>query len=310
MPHALPRGPRRIPWLNVVLFFATVATTMWAGAFMAGEASLNVVKIVQAGWTFSVPLLLALGTHEMGHFLVARRHGLDPSWPFFIPAPTFFGTFGAVIRMRFMVQPTRTQMFDVGIAGPLAGFVVSVVCLILGARWSAIELELGSLETYSLAQATWHWIGTGSAEWFSRVFGGNYLQLGDSLLVQFIVWGVTGESAANMVLHPVAFAGWVGLFVTMLNLMPIGQLDGGHVAYALLGRHFKWMPWLVIPLLLMLGFVGWPGWFVWAGLVAFIGVGHPPATGESLSPGRLSLAWVCLIIFILIFTPVPFATAW
>ena len=308
--HAsLPR-PRRIPWLNVGLFLATVATTLWAGAFMAGEQSWNVWSIVKSGWTFSLPLILALGTHEMGHFLVARRHGLYPSWPFFIPAPTFFGTFGAVIRMRFVVPPTRAQLFDVGIAGPLAGFVVSVACLFLGARWSTVELELTSLETYSLAQATGYWLSTGSAEWFGRVLGGHYLVLGDSLLVQFLIWAATGDAAANTVLHPVAFAGWVGLFVTMLNLMPVGQLDGGHVAYALLGRHFRWMPRVVIPLLLVLGFVGWPGWFVWAGLVAFIGAGHPPASGEALGRGRLLLAWVCLIIFVLIFTPVPFATAW
>ncbi len=301
---------KRIPWTNIGLFLLTVLTTHYAGAVMSGKAFETFGELFANGWTFAVPLLLALGTHEMGHFVVARRHGLNPSWPYFIPGPPIVGTFGAVIQMRFPRRPTRAELFDVGIAGPLAGFVVSVALLALGARWSEALPLAGRLETYSLWDASVYWWQTGSAEWFARALGGPYLILGDSLLVQGVVGLVADAPAASVDLHPVAFAGWVGLFLTVLNLMPVGQLDGGHVAYALLGARFRALPKLVIPLLLVLGFLGWPGWFVWAGLVGWLGVRHPPMDPEPLGPWRRALAWCCVVLFILIFTPVPIQPAW
>jgi membrane-associated protease RseP (regulator of RpoE activity) len=300
---------RRFPWINLGLFLATIATTLSAGAFLSGQAVAGVSDVVEHGWLFAVPLLLALGTHEMGHFVVARMHGLNPSWPYFIPAPTLIGTFGAVIRMNFQRPPTRTEMFDVGIAGPIAGFVVSVIFLVLGTMWSSVDV-MADLQTTSLAQASWHWWQSGDTALFSRALSGPYLLFGDSLLVKGVLYAVTGSASTMLQLHPVAFAGWVGLFVTVLNLMPIGQLDGGHVAFALLGKWFRYLPWLVIPILLILGFFGWIGWFVWAILVAFLGVRHPPITGEPIGTGRLALAWACLVIFVLIFTPAPIMPAW
>jgi membrane-associated protease RseP (regulator of RpoE activity) len=306
-----PPEESRFPWLALFLFLATIVTTLMAGAWMKlGSMPGSWQEIVAAGWPFSVPLLLALGTHEMGHFIVARMHGLRPSWPYFIPAPTFLGTFGAVIRMRFVFPPTRKQLFDVGIAGPIAGFVVSVYFLYLGASWSEVDVRGAELATYTLAEAVWHWWQTGSGALFEKALGGPFLVLGDSLLVRGVLYWVTDHPAEVISLHPVAFAGWVGLFVTTLNLMPVGQLDGGHVAYALLGKHFRWMPWVVIPILLVLGFLGWPGWFVWALLLGFLGTRHPPAGGEPLGRGRMALAWCCLVIFVLIFTPVPIQPAW
>lgn len=304
----------RFPWLNLALFVATVYTTLLAGAGMQGVASFDPREIAAAGWTFAVPLIVALGTHEMGHFIVARRHGLVPSWPYFIPAPTFVGTFGAVIRMRFVEPPTRAQLFDVGVAGPLAGFVVSLVFLVGGAALSSVDPAALDLQTYSLWEAFVAWWRSGDASLFGMAVGGGVpptsLILGDSLLVKGVIELVTGEASAAVRLHPVALAGWVGMFVTTLNLLPVGQLDGGHVAFALLGERFRILPWIVFPALIVLGVLGWPGWFVWAGLLAFIGVKHPPATGEPLDARRMALAWVCLVIFVVIFTPVPIQPAW
>lgn len=304
----------RFPWLNLALFIATVYTTLLAGAGMQGVASFDPLEIAAAGWTFAVPLIVALGTHEMGHFIVARRHGLVPSWPYFIPAPTFVGTFGAVIRMRFVEPPTRAQLFDVGVAGPLAGFVVSLVFLVVGAALSGVDPAALDLQTYSLWDAVMAWLRHGDTSLFGMAFGGSVpptsLVLGDSLLVKGVVWLVTGAASETVRLHPVALAGWVGMFVTTLNLLPVGQLDGGHVAFALLGPRFRVLPWVVFPALIALGVMGWPGWFVWAGLLAFIGVKHPPATGEPLDARRMALAWACLVIFVVIFTPVPIQPAW
>jgi membrane-associated protease RseP (regulator of RpoE activity) len=301
---------RRFPWVNLALFLATVASTLLAGAAMAGVQSLDVKEICLAGWTFAIPLIIALGTHEMGHFIVARRHGLFPSWPYFIPAPTIVGTFGAVIRMKYDHPPTREQLFDVGIAGPLAGFVVSLLFLVVGAALSTVDPKAADLQTFTLADGFLNWFHGGGTAIFAKALNGPYLVLGDSLLVKSVVYVVRGAPSALVSLHPIGFAGWVGLFVTTLNLLPIGQLDGGHVAYALLGKRFRFMPYFVLPALFILGVFGWPGWLVWAILIGFLGFRHPPAGGEPLGKGRMALAWLCLVIFVLIFTPSPIQPAW
>lgn len=302
---------RRIPWLNLLLFVATFVTTTLSGARLAGETGWQPAKVWAAGWSFSVPLLLILVAHEMGHYVVARRHGLKPSWPYFIPVPPpFLGTLGAVIRMRPRWAPTRAQLFDVGIAGPLAGFVVACGVMATGLLTAQIDPRGAELQTQSLVGALLQYWETGSTEGFLRSLGGPIWVLGDSLLVQGLAWLLTGHSSAQLVLGSAGFAGWVGLFLTMLNLFPIGQLDGGHVAYALLGSRARRLPWLVLPMLLVLGFAGWPGWFVWAMVVTLLGLRHPPAIDAVLGPGRLALAWGCLVIFLLIFTPVPMQPAW
>jgi membrane-associated protease RseP (regulator of RpoE activity) len=212
--------------------------------------------------------------------------------------------------MRFVEPPTRAQLFDVGIAGPLAGFIVSLVLLFVGAALSTVDPRVLHWETYTLADAVFYWIRTGDPALFEKALGGTYLILGDSLLVKGIVYLVTGHPSSVVALHPVGFAGWVGMFITVLNLLPIGQLDGGHVAYALLGRRFRYLPYVVFPSLIVLGFWGWPGWFVWAILLTFLGVRHPPVGAEPLGRKRMALAWLCLVIFVLIFTPVPLQPAW
>jgi membrane-associated protease RseP (regulator of RpoE activity) len=227
--------------------------------------------------------MLILVTHELGHYLLSRWHRVPASLPLFIPGPPhFIGTFGAVIRMRGPILHRRA-LFDVGVAGPLAGFVVAVMALVVGLQWSTV---VDRTATYGL-------------------------QLGEPLLLQFVSWLMIGPlpPQADVVLHPVGFAAWFGLFITALNLIPIGQLDGGHVAYALWGRRQRTIAFAVVPLLIMLGFVGWPGWFVWAFMAGLWGFGHPPVADpeRSLGTGRIVVGWLALIVFIVTFAPIPFS---
>jgi membrane-associated protease RseP (regulator of RpoE activity) len=293
--------PRRFPRLNIVLFALTLLTTTMAGADMAGA----VVRLADpssyinlwAGLTFSIPLMLILFAHEMGHYTTAQRYGVDTSLPYFLPAPFpslfIIGTFGAFIRMRAPAR-TRRAMFDIGAAGPWAGFVIAIIAVVIGLRWS----DITPLDTSQ---------------------GG--LQLGNSLIfwgVSRVVLGVDPNSV-NVNLHPIAFAGWIGLFVTTLNLLPVGQLDGGHVVYSLLGprwhRIVSRLAWIgtalmvVVPYFLNLDF--WFGWFFWFVLVLILGLGHP-ATIDSetrLSGSRRIAAWATIALFIATFSPVPLSLA-
>ena len=222
-------------------------------------------------------------THECGHYVLSRIHGVPASLPLFIPGPPhFIGTFGAIIRLRGPIM-NRRALFDIGVAGPLAGFVVAVVALVIGLNLSSV---VDRTATYGL-------------------------QLGEPLLLQFISWLVVGSlpPQADIVLHPIGFAAWFGLFVTSLNLIPIGQLDGGHVAYALWGSRQRTIAFAMVPLLIMLGFVGWPGWWLWAFMSGIWGLGHPPVLDPHvpLGRGRVVVGWVALAVFIVTFAPIPFS---
>jgi membrane-associated protease RseP (regulator of RpoE activity) len=293
----LPRAPISLPWRNVALFLLTLLTTTMAGADSAGApvvlwepASLS--NLI-AGLSFSIPLMSILFAHEMGHFLTARRYGVDSSLPYFIPAPLpsifFIGTFGAFIRMRRPPR-TRREMFDIGAAGPWAGFVVAVIATAIGLTRS----EVTPLDTSQ---------------------GGMFL--GNSMLfwgVSRVVLGVDPNSV-NVNVHPIALAGWFGLLVTAINLLPVGQLDGGHVVYSLLGgrwhRIISKAAWIgcglmaVIPYLLHLTF--WAGWLLWFVLLVSLGLGHP-ATSDTDMPLRGSrkiAAWATIVLFVVTFIPVP-----
>ena len=277
--------------LPVVLFLMTVFTTLWAGAFQAysgtirGPLSFLMERpdLLWLGIPFAATLLFILVTHELGHFVLSKIHRVPASLPLFIPGPPhFIGTFGAIIRMRGPIM-NRRALFDIGVAGPLAGFVVAVLALIIGLHLSTVIDR-------------------------TSTFG---LQLGEPLLLKFMAWIVIGSlpPEADILLHPIAFAAWFGLFVTSLNLLPIGQLDGGHVAYALWGRRQRTMALAMIPILIMLGFVGWPGWFLWAFMASIWGVAHPPVMDPDvhLGRGRTVVGWIALAVFILTFAPVPFS---
>ncbi len=277
--------------LPIILFLMTVFTTLWAGAYQAYTGPvrgpldflLASPEMLWRGIPFAGALLFILTTHEFGHYLLSKIHRVPASLPLFIPGPPhFIGTFGAIIRMRGPIL-SRRALFDIGVAGPLAGFVVAVIVLIVGLSLSTVVDRTG---TYGL-------------------------HLGEPLLLQFMSWVVIGSlpPEADVVLHPIGFAAWFGLFVTSLNLLPIGQLDGGHVAYALWGPRQRTMALAFLPILLVLGFVGWSGWFLWAFMAGLWGIGHPPVMDPHVPLGRnrMIVGWIALVVFIITFAPVPFS---
>lgn len=273
--------PPRI-WLHILLFVATVGTTVLGGALLGSPDPYSWNGLVQ-GVAYAAPLLFILLTHETGHYLAARRHGVPVSLPYFIPAPPIpfiIGTFGAFIRLRGRV-PSRTALLDIGAAGPLAGMVVALPILFVGLHLSEVR---------ALPPGT------------------PGLQEGNSLLYLVAKWLVVGElpPGHDVILHPMAFAGWLGLFVTALNLLPVGQMDGGHIAYALLGdqgvRVTRGIPFA----LLALGFFTWRGWLLWGALLLFLGAGHPPLERfEGLARGRLAVGALAVVLLLATFVPVP-----
>ena len=276
--------PRRIPLVHIILFVATFITTSMAGAFEAGANPLADFASIRAGFPFSVTLLSILLVHELGHYTLSQVHGVRATLPYFIPGPPFLiGTFGAFIRMK-SPPPTRRALFDVGAAGPWAGLLVAVPAVFIGLRLSEVR---------------------------PLAFDQGGLVLGDSILFSFLTRMALGVVPENVtiVLHPIALAGWFGLFVTVLNLLPISQLDGGHVSYALFGRWHGAISRAFIVMVALLGFAGWPGWFVWVLVPMVIGVDHPP-TYDSQTPldlRRRIAAWLTIGAFIVTFMSEPFA---
>jgi membrane-associated protease RseP (regulator of RpoE activity) len=277
--------------LPVSLFVATVFTTLWAGAYQVYNGPiqgpvnflLEQPAMLWRGIPFAATLLVILVTHEFGHYVLSRIHRVPASLPLFIPGPPYFiGTFGAIIRLRGPIM-NRRALFDVGVSGPLAGFLVAVVALVVGLNLSTVVERTAT----------------------------HGMQLGEPLLLQFIAWLVVGSipPQADIVLHPIGFAAWFGLFVTSLNLLPIGQLDGGHVAYALWGSRQRIMAFVIVPILIVLGFVGWPGWWLWAFMAGLWGFGHPPVRDLHIPLGRkrVVVGWIAFAVFVLTFAPVPFS---
>jgi peptidase M50-like protein len=303
-------GRRQERWaVHVALFLATLATTTFAGAVFAGAIPFDdplalftgsyplprdLFHAWSAGLQFSVPLLAILFCHEMGHYVTARRYQVDVSPPYFIPVPlfpTFIGTMGAFIRLRSVLNDRR-QLFDVGFGGPIAGFVVALPVLLLGLARSHATPGFGS--------ATGLILPIGSQTWV----------LGDSI-VTLVARHLLHGGARAVVADPVAFAGWLGMFVTMLNLLPMGQLDGGHILFARLPRLHQRVAvifWLIV---IALGTL-WFGWYVWGGLVLLLSRGrlsHPPVL-DALRPlpeSRALVWWLAVALFLITFAPAPLA---
>ncbi len=276
-------SPRR--WtLALLLYLSTLLTTTGAGAILAGKNPFAVPRDLVAGLPFSLSLMLILTLHEAGHVVAAIRHGMPVSLPYFIPAPTLIGTFGAIIRMPPILH-TKSALFDIGISGPVAGLIPSLVALTWGIHLSSPV--------------------------HSSEVAGHSLALGNSLLfLALSSWaGPLMGTHSTLVLSAVGFAGWMGLLVTALNLIPAGQLDGGHFFYALWGpkAHRKiWMATLFA--LSWLGLFHWKGWWIWMGFIALMGPRHPEVSDPEtpLSPGRKILGYSMILVEILIFVPVPF----
>ena len=285
-------------WLNILLFAVTVAATFFVGfswsigykyadlfsqnpELVVDPSMIFNPEIVILSLIYAVVLLGILLGHEMGHFLACRYYNIDATLPYFIPAPTFIGTMGAFIRIRSPITK-KQQLFDIGIAGPLTSFILSLPAVGVGMYLSKA--------VPSLPEET------------SILFGDPLiLELVEKIFFKGIPEGF------DIVPHPIAFAGWVGVLVTALNLFPVGQLDGGHVVYAVFGKKSSKLAPYILGIFIVLGVVFWIGWFVWAVLIYFLGLKHPHIYDEekSLSSGRKLLGVLCLIIFALSFTPEP-----
>jgi hypothetical protein len=250
--------------------------------------------LLDFGWEFAAPLLGILLVHELGHYFTARRYAIDVSPPYFLPVPpnlSPIGGLGAFIRLRSPVYDRR-QLLDVGAAGPLAGFIVAVGVLLWGYQLSArVGVIAPGADSYVL-------------------LAGRPVFLGDSLLTHALrQWLIPGTGA--VLLSPQAFAGWVGLFITGLNLLPLSQLDGGHVVYGVVGKRQSWIAMAVAAGLVYLGTRGAPMWFLWAALTFAIGGGkwtHPEVVVPDrpvLRAGKLT-GLACAIVFAITFVPLPF----
>lgn len=270
-------------WLNLLLFILTIFTTLLAGAFNSGANPFEKFSDILLGIPFSFSLMAILTCHELGHYFVSKKEGMVTTLPYFIPVPFhFLGTFGAIIKMKSIV-PSRKALLKVGMAGPICGFLVAFIISIIGITLSEVKVTAAS---------------------------GSYLKLGDSILFYLLgkIIHPSIPADADIFLHPMAFAGWIGFLVTAMNLIPIGQLDGGHIAYSLLLKKQKI---LYIPvILLLIGFgILWQGWIIW-GFLAFLLARKEPLLQDSVSPlakKEKFYALLPLIILILTFVPQPFS---
>jgi membrane-associated protease RseP (regulator of RpoE activity) len=320
VPEAAPSRPRY--WLHALLLVATCFTTLVVGAWMEYSFQNNLRPLSDTGgaipffpieWALAHPsrlllgipfagtLLLILLAHEMGHYLFCRYYGVHATLPFFIPAPTLIGTLGAVIRIKSPIR-SRTALFDIGIAGPIAGFVVAVASLAVAMTLSKpllggvgpSELQLGLPPIFCIVQAGLRSIHPAHA--------------------------IAGLPLSRVYLHPIAIAAWVGMYATALNLLPSSQLDGGHIVYALVPRAHRVVSWVTVIALVALGAIAHRidrmnyGWWFWAGLITIMNVltyRQQQAPDDPLLPAsRWALALAAAVILALTFTISPFRMAW
>lgn len=263
------------------MFIGTVITTTFVGALYANEKYDGWLTFFLSGWVFSVPLMSILLVHEMGHYLTGRRRFMDVTPPYFIPAPPPLGTFGAFIKIRSPIF-NRSALVEVGASGPVAGSVVAIPLLVVGLALSEFRPQVVHTQGFSF---------------------------GSSVILELLSYAVFGDFSFNatVLLHPTALAAWFGLFVTAMNLLPIGQLDGGHVVYGLFGpRAAQKISFGAFLALFPLALV-WPGWLMFSLLVYFLGLRHPPPLDPHTppTPGAKVLGWVAVVLFILTFIPVP-----
>jgi membrane-associated protease RseP (regulator of RpoE activity) len=303
-----PFGPPYVPklgsppvrkerrWLHVLLFLLTVFTTSYVGGlhYLSFESGFGGAVFPSAfgsfladGLWYSVSILAILGTHEFGHYYACRYYKVDASLPYFLPAPLpLTGTLGAFIRIRQQI-PGKRELFDIGIAGPIAGFLVAIPVLLLGMMLSRVDV-------------------------LPPDAGDNLLELGEPLLFKAVAWLTFGPipDGSSINLHPMAFGAWFGLLATALNLFPIGQLDGGHISYAVLGRGSTLVTLATVVCLIGLSFVS-SSWVVWTVLTVMMllafGPRHPRTFDEEvpLDRTRVYLAIFAAIMFVLCFTPAP-----
>jgi membrane-associated protease RseP (regulator of RpoE activity) len=298
-----PRALRSVPWLPVLLLIVSIFTTASTGALLMQNFRLGQPPLVSegdlvplhwiwkhpsalaSGWSFSVALLGILLAHEAGHFFYCRRHGIRASWPYVLPAPTLSGTVGAVIRIRSRI-PSRRALIEVGIAGPIAGYLVAVPTTIVGLLLSRTA---GASSPPALVQFHQPW----TTILLGRMLAACFPQV---------------PRLDNLLPHPILIASWVGLFVTSLNLIPAGQLDGGHILYAISPKWHRRMTFTVPLLLLVMGATLWTGWVLWGVILLLPVMRHPHVAYFPQLPAKYRwLGVLALAILLLTFLPAPFA---
>jgi len=285
---------QKFPWLNVALFGLTCLSTLIMGtALMAmytnslddlGSFLTQIVRspsVLLKGLPFSFAIMSILLGHEMGHYLTCRYYGIDATLPYFIPAPTLVGTMGAFIRIKSPIQH-RAALLEVGIAGPIVGFVLAIPTLVVALAKSGFIAPAPS---------------------------GSGIELGEPIIFKLLemIMGKTPPPGMSINLHPIGIAAWFGFFATALNLLPVGQLDGGHVSYALFGRIHKRISQVLLFTLIPLGLFYWQGWLLWTTVLLIMGFRHPVTLDDSipLSKRHVWLGWIALTMFLLCFTPMP-----
>ncbi len=307
----VPRKTMPRVWLNALLFVVTFVSTLFAGSMYSGGATpinslwdlLRPANLLHA-LPFALTLLGILGAHEFGHYFAARYHKVAVSLPYFIPMPLGFGTLGAVIQMKEPV-PDRRKLFDIGVAGPLAGLVLAVPLLLIGLATSPVVVPDMTAGVMLEGNSIFYY----------------YAKL--AVLGQVLPNPLTGQ---DVLMNQVTFAAWIGLLVTAINLLPVGQLDGGHTVYALFGRRARYINVATLAFMAVLAVagieplqrlvpaltsIGYSGWFLWLFLLIVLsGPFHPPALNDvsQLDSNRRWIGYLVILIFILIFVPVPFRT--
>lgn len=288
-------GITEIPWTNLVLGILTVASTLWAGAawYHLDPFSLEIVH----AWPFAAAIMFVLGVHELGHYAMSRYHQVNASLPYFIPVPTLIGTMGAVIKMEGQI-PSRKALFDIGVAGPLAGLAATIMVTLVGLQLPPVEAPTHVMEDPNAIR----------------------VELGYPPLLEFLAW-VSGQpldyAGEAMAVNPVVIAAWVGMFVTLLNMIPVGQLDGGHILRAIFGERQAVIASAVPPFLFGLAaylyFVAgvqmqaaaiWAVWGVLTAVFMAVGPAHP-INDEPLGRGRILVGIVTFVLALLCFTAVP-----
>jgi membrane-associated protease RseP (regulator of RpoE activity) len=301
VPKPVPPPKGRL-WVQLLLLAVTLLTTTFVGGCHYYSFTLDLassaapsdaappidfgsVGFYLHGLWYSLTILAILGCHEMGHYVACLRYDVIATRPFFLPAPVLTGTLGAFIRIKSRI-PNKVALFDIGIAGPIAGFIVAVPALVIGLMLSRVD---------RLPEDS-----------------SNLIELGEPLLFKFAAWLVWGSVAEgySINMHPMAFAAWFGLLATALNLFPIAQLDGGHISYAVLGARSTYLTLFMVGVAIFLATIS-SSWMVWTGLLLVmiftLGPRHPPTLydDEPIGKGRILLAVVAMLILIVCFTPVP-----
>ncbi|MCS7212664.1 MAG: site-2 protease family protein [Candidatus Calescibacterium sp.] len=272
------RWEMKITLTHIVLFFLTFLTTTAAGAMMQGYSPIS--RDLIKGVVFSAPLLFILVAHEMGHIFALWKYGIRSSFPYFIPAPNIIGTFGAIMVLRERIAES-SKILKVGAAGPIAGFIAAIPVAIIGLKISSVVAP-------------------------DQASGEGMIKLGSPLIFSIMEKLFAEGKEGEILLHPVAFAGWIGFFVTSMNLIPVGQTDGGHIVFSLFPSLHRLLSFVVSFVLLVIGFLFWYGWIIWGVLTLLLGIRASPYIPQrDIGSKEKFIAFLSLLIFVLSFILVP-----